>query len=692
MPRLEHDSDRPLLQIENLSVEIPLANGTLQAVRDVSFSLNKGEVLGIVGESGSGKSMSALALMGLLPPKAIRTAKVMRLGRHDLLAMDDTEIARKVVGSRVSMIFQEPMTSLNPVYTIGRQLTETMLLHRCTSKAEATERALYLLDKVGLPAAASRLGQYPHQLSGGQRQRVMIAMALMNEPELIIADEPTTALDVTIQAQVLRLLAELCREMSVAMILITHDLGVVSRTADKVAVVYAGQLVETGSVVQVLSNPQHPYTVGLLECMPKPNNNGATRLGVIPGMVPSLIGGVSGCAFANRCEHALVECHTTPPSLVETDGGGFYRCVLPKVLPGAHRHKENGSAEQTSLESPSDTDRTEQTSPVLSVIEASCVFSVRPSIFAPKQSLRAVDNVTLHLERGEILAVVGESGCGKTTLAKMMLGLQMPTTGTIHFEDKELFSTSVLERTRRIQPIFQDPHSSLNPRRTIGQSIGRPLKIHRIGLMRDHRREVERVMDLVGLPRRFYHAYPNQISGGQRQRVAIARAIIMKPDVLICDEPTSALDVSVQSQILNLLLDLRAELGLTYMIITHDLSVVEYMATRIAVMYLGQMVEIGDKASIFSNPGHPYTRILLESLLTMQPGIAVPDARMGTTFPNALDPPPGCRFHPRCPDASELCAQSSPSLGTEKVRCLLHGDQLTSGAQRPSSFASEVLR
>jgi peptide/nickel transport system ATP-binding protein len=662
----------PFLDVANLRVDIPTANGTLHAVRDVSFSIRRGEALGIVGESGSGKSMSALALMGLLPSSAKRNATRLQLGPHDLLAMSDQALAAEVTGNRMSMIFQEPMTSLNPVYTIGRQLTETMMLHKTVVRREATDRALFLLDKVGIPSARSRLGQYPHQLSGGQRQRVMIAMALMNEPELIIADEPTTALDVTIQAQILRLLADLQRELGMTMILITHDLGVVSRTVDRVAVMYAGEIVESGSADEVLRTPHHPYTRGLLDCIPQPHHGSNNRLGSIPGIVPSLVGDLRGCAFANRCALARPDCSETGPPARQVRDNWSYRCVMP---PGeaeasgteAFSARNGAIADTTEMEGATGTAR-----PVLETRDVACVFHVRRGIFSSRQELRAVDGVSLTLNHGDVLAIVGESGCGKTTLAKMLLGLQPPTRGDILLDGTPLFATRALDRTRRIQPIFQDPYSSLNPRKTIGQTITRPLDIHGIGEPGDRKYEVEHTMEIVGLPRRLYHSYPNQISGGQRQRVAIARAIVMKPEVLICDEPTSALDVSVQSQILNLLLDLRAELGLTYLIITHDLGVVEYMATRVAVMYLGEIVELAETNRIFHNPRHPYTRVLLDSLLTMSPGQRIPDTRVGAGFPDPLNLPSGCRFHPRCPNSIDRCKTEVQVLDRENVRCLLN--------------------
>lgn len=671
----------PLLEIEALSVDIPMPNGVLHAVRDVSFKLNKGEALGIVGESGSGKSMSTLALMGLLPASARRRATKLNFAQNNLLEMSDQDFARDISGDRLSMIFQEPMTSLNPVYTIGRQLTETMLLHGKCGQSEATERALYLLDRVGLPDARSRLSQYPHQLSGGQRQRVMIALALMNEPDLIIADEPTTALDVTVQAQILRLLTELREEFGMAMILISHDLGAISRTVDKVAVMYAGQLIEMGSVRDVLERPLHPYTEGLLKCTPNASGTVNGKLGTIAGIVPSLIGTMKGCSFANRCDHATDACQRDIPlsqgslsqsGLTSSVGSDrYYRCILPVEWKSRmEKQSEAIFTDNSSSSLSSCSDKAGET--VLSANGVSCHFQVRRSFFAASETLKAVDELNLELKRGEILALVGESGCGKSTLAKMLLGLQKPTGGEILLDGNPLDLTNSFERSKRIQPVFQDPYSSLNPRKTIGQTIIRPLDLHNVGAPDKRRFEVEQVMELVGLPRRYYHSYPNQVSGGQRQRVAIARAIIMKPEILICDEPTSALDVSVQSQILNLLLDLRQELGMTYLIITHDLSVVEYMATRIAVMYLGQMVELGAKEKLFYEPLHPYTKVLLQSLLKMEPGKAIPDAGLGSAYPNALDMPGGCRFHPRCPVALEQCSHVEPLPGTNNVRCHLY--------------------
>ncbi len=648
-----------------MRVDIDTAAGTLHAVRGVDFALGRGEALGIVGESGSGKSMTALALMGLLPARARRSAAVLRLGGADLLAMPDRELAARVAGKAMAMVFQEPMTSLNPVYTIGRQLAEMVPAGAGRSRAGARERALFLLDKVGIPSARERMGQYPHQLSGGQRQRVMIAMALMNDPQLVIADEPTTALDVTIQAQILRLIAGLQRELGMAMILITHDLGIVSRTVDRVAVMYAGEIVETGPTADVLRAPLHPYTRGLLESIPEPGAR-RRRLGAIPGIVPALIGPLAGCAFASRCALAAPSCRTAPPPLRRLESRA-YRCVIePLALPGAMASLRRPSEAAAPREERSEAAGT----PVLEARSVRCTFHVRLGLFARSRELDAVDGVSLVLARGEALALVGESGCGKTTLARMLLGLQAPSAGEVLLDGRPLAETPMRRRASRIQPVFQDPYGSLNPRRSVGEIIRRPLDVHGVGEPARRRIEAEAMMERVGLARRLHDAYPGQLSGGQRQRVAIARALVVRPQVLVCDEPTSALDVSVQSQILNLLVDLRDEMGLTYLVITHDLGVVEHLASRVAVMYSGQIVEIGDKEAIFRAPRHPYTRILLDSVMTLHPGAGVPDTALGSAPSDALEVPSGCRFHPRCPKAIARCASEAPALEAD-VRCLL---------------------
>ena len=670
-----------LIEVRDLRVEIDVPGGTLHPVRGVDFTLEHGETLGIVGESGSGKSLTALALMGLLPARARRTAQALSLGSRDLLALSPRAMAREVRGARMTMIFQEPMTSLNPVYTIGRQLVETMVLHRASTTAEARNRAIELLERVGITGAARRLGQYPHQLSGGQRQRVMIAMALMNDPQVLIADEPTTALDVTIQAQILRLLAELQRSLGLALILITHNLGVVSRIADRVAVMYAGEFVETGTTARLFSAPRHPYTRGLLASIPQPGRiEPGTRLGSIPGIVPSMLDAIRGCAFAARCAYAQDVCREAAPPQRRPDAVSSYRCVMHEdeiaaSQPTAVQALQSGSQRSATIAAPS--------APLLAAFDLHCSFEVRRGLFGRTQPLNAVNGVSLSIDRGEIVAVVGESGCGKTTLARMLLGLIAPNRGRVALDGAPLHGLPVRRIARHMQPIFQDPYSSLNPRRTLGEIVRRPLEVHGIGSAAQRNRKVEEMMARVGLPARLIHSYPSELSGGQRQRIAIARAIIIEPQIVICDEPTSALDVSVQSQILNLLLDLRDQLGLTYLIITHDLAVVEHMATRVAVMYLGEVVETGDARELFAAPRHPYTRALLASALTVTPGAGIPDNLIGQAYPNPLELPSGCRFHPRCPRAMPKCTAVAPSVvgaGERYVRCHLYTGEQTQAA------------
>ncbi len=598
-------ADRPLLEVRNLSVTLPVGESKLHAVRNVTFTLERGEALGVVGESGSGKSMTSLAMMNLLPRQAIREADVLRLGENDLLAMNKQDFSRSLAGKRMAMIFQEPMTSLNPVYTIGQQIMEMTVPNAAKSAKDIRDRAVYLLERIGIPDAGGRLKQYPHELSGGLRQRVMIAMMLMNEPDLLIADEPTTALDVTVQASILKLLMELRKELGMALILVSHDLGVVSQSMDKIAVMYAGELVETGPVAEVLGAPQHPYTQGLLASIPAARDGGA-RLPSIPGTVPALFSLPEGCVFAPRCIHVQQQCRVIRPPVQSAHNDHLYRCVM---TPDSHRLSlaNPPSAHAAAAKSSPGT--------LLSARHVDCTFTIRAGLLAKPRMLTAVDNVSLDIAEGEIVALVGESGSGKSTLARILLGLQAPDRGEVLIAGTPVQSVPPFERAKLVQPVFQDPYSSLNPRKTIGQSIGRPLELHGQDNAAERTKLVEQTMELVGLPKRLFNNYPSQLSGGQRQRVAIARAIILKPKLLICDEPTSALDVSVQAQILNLLLDLRDELGLSYLLITHDLAVVDCVATRIAVMHRGRIVELGSKDDVLTAPRDPYTRTLLGSVL-----------------------------------------------------------------------------
>ena len=591
----------PLLEVENLSVRLSVSSGWLHAVHQMSFRLEQGEALAIVGESGSGKSMTALALMRLLPRGADMTADRLRMGQDDLMSLPDAQFADRVQGGRIGMIFQEPMTSLNPVYTIGRQMTEaTVRLGRMDAQA-AHRRAVGLLERVGIPEPGARMRQYPHQLSGGQRQRVMIAMALMLEPELLIADEPTTALDVTVQAQIMALLADLRRETGMAMILISHDLAVVSQTSDRVAVMYAGEILEQGRAAYVLAQARHPYTGALLRAIPTIDGP-RRRLAAIPGTVEAQMMPPTACVFAPRCALVRPDCATSRPP-IQGAADHWARCVLTQISPPdevpAHAISDPGPA-------------TEVDDLMIEARNITKIYHMKTALFGPKKEIRAVDDVSLSVRRGETLALVGESGSGKSTLARIMLGLIDPTSGSVSLQGQDILGMPDAQRARLVQPIFQDPYSSLNPRRTVAEIIARPLQLRGVGAVERMRRARE-MMDLVRLPSRLLHSYPLNLSGGQRQRIAIARAMINNPEVLICDEPTSALDVSVQAQILNLLSDLQAEFRLTTLIITHDMAVVHQLANRVAVLLQGQLVEQGPASRVLSAPQATYTQALLSA-------------------------------------------------------------------------------
>jgi len=645
-----------LLRVEDLSVEF---GGRLRAVDGVGFTLKAGETLAVVGESGSGKSVTALSLMRLLPERIARYASGrVAFDGKDLLDLSPAEM-EKLRGQDIAMIFQEPMTSLNPILTIGFQIMEPLRIHLGLSGAQARARAVELLELVGISDAERRLDQYPHQFSGGMRQRVMIAIGLACDPKLIIADEPTTALDVTIQAQILELMKDLSRRLDIALILITHNLGIVARYADRVAVMYAARIVESGTAEAVFSRPRHPYTMGLLRSVPRLDRARQTRLATIEGLPPDLANAPLGCRFAPRCPFAIDAC-AEPPHLSETDTGGLSACHRwEEIAAGTIREvpAEPAPARLLAAGGPKEIMRLEKLTKT---------FEISRGIGRKPGAVRAVQEVSLSVGEGETLGLVGESGCGKSTLGRLILGLEEPTSGTIAFEGKDITAAPPAERRRLrrdIQVIFQDPFSSLNPRMTVGSIVEEPLKVY--GLRKGAKARGERVrelLDQVGLRADMAERYPHQLSGGQRQRVGIARALAMEPRFIVCDEAVSALDVSIQGQIINLLERLQAELGLTFLFIAHDLAVVRHISTRVAVMYLGRVMEIADRDAIYAEPLHPYTKVLLDAAPVPDPEVEKMRAPriVNGDLPSPLSPPSGCVFHTRCPIATEECRQTIP--------------------------------
>ena len=653
------NGSRPLIEIDDLHVHFTTSHGTIRAVEGLSYSVHPGEMVAIVGESGSGKSVSALAVMQLLPAGSARIPKgSVRFDGRELLKLSDEEM-RRIRGREIAMIFQEPMTSLNPVLRIGLQIMEPLAIHLGMDEKAARARAVELLTLVGITDPESRLQQYPHQLSGGMRQRVMIAIGLSCNPKLLIADEPTTALDVTIQAQILELMKDLSRRLGVAIVIITHNLGIVARYADRVNVMYAARLVESGTAERVFARPLHPYARGLLSAVPRLDRGRAAKLSTIDGAPPNLLNPPSGCRFRPRCRFAIERCLTDPALALGEPGhhAACHRLVEIDALDPPPSHTQATSKPTVDGPPPA---------AILDIKGAKKYFPVRAGFLRPPKQVRAVDDVTIDIRAGETLGLVGESGCGKSTLGRLVLRLDEPTGGEIRFESTDLAGLdrdAMIAVRKKMQVIFQDPYSSLNPRMTVGQIIAEPIRVHGILPKAQISDRVAELLQLVGLFPYMALRYPHELSGGQRQRVGIARALAVNPRVIVCDEAVSALDVSIQGQVINLLEDLQYKLGLTYLFIAHDLAVVRHISSKVAVMYLGRIVEYAPADTLFANPKHPYTRALLAAAPVPDPVIerTRPRTIIKGELPSPLNPPKGCVFHPRCPLATPECRQGVPA-------------------------------
>ena len=594
-----------VLEARHLSVDIPTEDGVIHAVRDVSFTLEAGELFGIAGESGSGKSVLTQAILGLLPNATV-SGEVLFEGRN-LLGLKPAEL-QSIRGSRIGMIFQDPMSSLHPYYTVGSQITEMIHAHEKVEKAVARRRAVDLLARVGITDAERRFDSYPHQFSGGMRQRVMIAMALILNPPLVIADEPTTALDVTVQAQIVALLDEMRRERGTTVVMITHDLGLLSSIADHVMVMYAGRRMELGPSAPLFVAPAHPYTAGLLASSPA-NYEAGAELVPIPGRPPSLLQTPTGCVFAPRCASAMPRCTAEPPPLRVFSDGLQSLCWLEGPPADA-------AAQSAAVAKPSAADE------IVVKAEGVRLTYGAGSIFNPGAGFEVLKGIDLELRRGETLGLVGESGCGKSTFARVLAGLIPMTSGKVSLLGRDLGSLDARAwqaMRREVQLVFQNPFGALNPRRRVGAIIGDPFRIHGLAAGAEQKREVQRLMELVGLNPEHYNRFPSEFSGGQRQRIGIARALALNPSLIIYDEPVSALDVSIQAQVLNLMRSLQRDLDLTYLFISHDLAVVRHVCDRIAVMQAGQIVELADAESLYRAPQHPYTQTLLAASVTTPP-------------------------------------------------------------------------
>jgi peptide/nickel transport system ATP-binding protein len=663
-----------VLEVRDLTVSFPSESGTVTAVRGISYALAPGEVLGIVGESGSGKSVSSLAVMGLLPSTARISGSVQFRGR-ELLGLGDREFS-ELRGEGISMIFQDPLSALTPVYTIGDQIAEAVRIHQDVGRDEAHKKAVELLDLVGIPNARERSRAFPHEFSGGMRQRVMIAMAIANDPDVIIADEPTTALDVTIQAQILEVLETAQEVTGAAIVMITHDLGMIAGFADRVMVMYAGKPVETGTVDDIFYRPRMPYTLGLLGSLPRLDSAERQPLTPVEGNPPSLVDLPPGCPFSPRCPMRLSVCLELEPSLDATRHPGHFAAC--------HRHpeiEEQGLTPtdvfpvQVAGEPPVARQPRESRTAVLEVEGLVRRFPLtRGAVFRRTVgTVHAVDGITFDIREGETLALVGESGCGKTTTINEILTLARPQAGRIAVLGRE---TAGLDRggrreiRRDVSVVFQDPMASLDPRLPVADILSEGLRTY--GVPKEQRSaRVRELLRLVGLGSEHASRYPAEFSGGQRQRICIARALALEPKLIVLDEPVSALDVSIRAGVINLLEQLREKLSLSYLFVAHDLSVVRHIANRVAVMYLGRIVEIGGVNKVFDTPAHPYTQALLSA-------IPLPDPRrererrrivLEGDLPSPADPPSGCRFRTRCPlfatlspDRAQRCIDEEPAV------------------------------
>lgn len=627
-----------LLEVRDLRTEFQTPKGNVRAVDGVSFAIERGERVAVVGESGSGKSAMAMSILRLLShPGKVVGGEVLLDGR-DLAKLSESQL-NAVRGHLVGTVFQDPMSSLDPVMRISRQMIEPIMRNLRLTHDEARAEAIKWLGKVGIPEPERRIEAFPFEMSGGMRQRVMIAMALSCRPQLVIADEPTTALDVTIQAQIVEVLKNLTAEAGAAMMFITHDLGLVARFAHKVAVMYAGRIVEFGRVEDIFAQPEHPYTQSLLGTIPSTAMLKSERLPQIPGMPPDMRLPISGCAFKERCAAAHDRCFAESPRLTDRGPEHHAACWQP--------HGLDDRAELSAARPPRTNQPFEPDGSV--VVELNALWKQFET--SRKMVVRAVNGVNLRVHKGETLGIVGESGCGKSTVARLLLGLEKPTSG-------DIFIAGLA------QMVFQDPAASFNPKMTIGDIVAEPLVVKARGTKAERQDAVRRLIGQVGLDPAYAERYPHQLSGGQRQRVAVARALALNPSVVVADEPTSALDVSVRAQIINLLVDLKQELGISFVFISHDLLTVRYISDRIAVMYLGEVVEYGAAEEVFADPRHPYTRALIDAVPVPDPAI---ERRRAVTplqgdLPSPLNLPAGCAFASRCPMATDRCRVEKPAL------------------------------
>ncbi|MCQ5272408.1 MULTISPECIES: ABC transporter ATP-binding protein [Actinomycetes] len=671
----------PLLQIKDLHTDIEIRNGVVRALSGVDLHVNPGETLGIVGESGSGKTMTALSLMGLLPQGGKVSSGSIILDGQDLTQLPLKE-KRKLRGTKVGMIFQDPLTSLNPTMKIGLQVCEPLRVHEKLSKRAALARAVEILKRVGMPRPEVVINNYPHQLSGGMRQRVMIAMALVCKPRILIADEPTTALDVTTQMQILDLIDELRDEYKMGVILITHDLGVVAGHTDRVAVMYAGRIVETAPTKTLFTEPKHRYTSSLMAALPERALEAGTKLFSIPGAPPSLTNLPVGCRFAARCLWATDECRAGYPDLSGDDSHTF-SCFHP-----VQEGDESPAILQAKLDSGKAEDAANSTPQIshevlLDVKEASREYESAGSGFFKRDKgvVSAVDRVSITVNKGETYGLVGESGCGKSTVGRLIAGLEPPSGGAIELDGRDLATLKGRDAVRihrDVQMMFQDSYAAMDPRMRIDQILAEPMSIQKTGNARQIAERIMEILEQVGLTEEVLDRYPHEFSGGQLQRLGFARSLTLAPDLIVADEPVSALDVSVQAQVLNLMKDLQQELGLSYLFISHDLAVVQYMADRIGVMYLGRIVEEGPAHEVVKNPKHPYTKALIDSIPVPDPEFKHDESAIKLTGepPSAVNPPEGCRFRPRCPFAGEEC-KVQPMLTDETHRVACHHPLLT---------------